>query len=805
MMAIAQPLGKSARFDVDTVRMAAEGKWRYILSRLKIDVPASAKRHGPCPTCGGKDRFRFDDRDGKGSWFCNQCTPKSGDGFALVRNVRRCDFSEAVQLVADAIGLPPVNGEVKPRIERTYDYTDADGQLLFQVVRFKPKDFRQRRPDGNGGWIWNLKDLTPVLYRLPDVVAASQVLILEGEKDVDTAYQLGLPEGWAATCNPMGAEKWRDSYSDSLTGKGVVILPDADEPGERHGAQAARSLQGKAAHLLRLTLPDGCHDLSEWAAGRTREEFHSLVNSAIPWPHDGQSHIVSGVSVSGSDEWPELSPVKAELLPVEPLHLSIVPASFQAWVEDVSNRMQCPPDFIAAGMLVMAGAVVGAGCAIRPKKHDDWTVVPNLWGGVVGRPSMLKTPAISEAMKPLEHLERVAKQEYDAAMKDYGAEVEEYKARREALQAEMRQAAKGKRSTGGSAIQTMDSLKYDFAQLEEPKSPVWRRYKTNDATIEKMADLQADNPRGLLLFRDELIGLFATWDKEGHESDRAFYLEAWNGVRSYTSDRIGRGTIYVENLCVSLFGGIQPSKLISYLHAAIRGWNNDGMVQRLQLLVYPDEPKTWTLTDDPINARAKQQAYQVVQRLASMDFRSYGAFSEEGEPIPYYRFNEAGQTVFYEWLEDLETKLRQGNDEPVLLEHFGKYRSLMPALALLFHLLGLADGAPAGQVSKESAQQAAAWCEYLESHARRIYGLVTNVTTQAAARLALKLKQGALPAVFSVRDVYRKEWSLLDDRQVIENACDELESLGWLRAKVTPSAFGQRGKTEYVTNPKVRG
>ena len=522
-------------------------------------------------------------------------------------------------------------------------------------------------------------------------------------------------------------------------------------------------------------------------------------------PHEAPTRRLSVLSVADPGEWPEPLPIKAELLRVEPLPLSIIPLPFRAWIKDVSDRMQCPPDFVAAGMLVMAGSIIGAGCGIRPKKNDDWMIVPNLWGGVVGRPSMLKTPAIGEAMKPLEGLEVTAKREFDAVVKDHHAEVEAHKARREALQGDMRQVAKGKSSPTGHASPTMESLKQEFARLEEPKPPVWRRYKTNDSTIEKMGELQADNPRGLLLFRDELIGLFATWDKDGHESDRAFYLEGWNGVRPYTSDRIGRGTVYVENLCVSLFGGIQPAKLSGYLHAAMRGHNNDGMVQRLQVLVYPDELETWTLADHPINASAKQTAYQVVQRLAKMDFRQYGAFSEEGCRIPYFRFADDAQGVFYDWLTELETKLRK-DDEPVILEHLGKYRSLMPALALEFHLLNLAqDPCPTpSQVSTECAEQAAAWCEYLETHARRVYGMVTNLTAQAASRLAGKLEQGALPQKFTVRDVYRKEWSLLDDRQVIENACEELVSLGWLQEVVTPSAPGQRGKTEYLTSPKVK-
>ena len=274
----------ATRLDATVIREQALGKWREILPRLGVNLPATPKQHGPCPACGGKDRFRFDDQGGRGTWFCNQCDPKAGDGFALVQNVKRCDFPQALQLVADALGYHPVNGHSERRIDAEYNYTDAAGTLLFQVVRFVPKDFRQRRPDGHGDWIWNLTGIEPVLYRLPEVSGAARVLIVEGEKDVETAYRLGLPDGWAATCNPMGAEKWRESYSDALRDKPVVILPDTDEPGRKHGEQVARSLEGTAAQVLALALPDGLKDLSEWAeAGGTAPAFHSLLNNAQPF------------------------------------------------------------------------------------------------------------------------------------------------------------------------------------------------------------------------------------------------------------------------------------------------------------------------------------------------------------------------------------------------------------------------------------------------------------------------------------------------------------------------------------------
>lgn len=236
----------------------------------------------------------------------------------------------------------------------------------------------------------------------------------------------------------------------------------------------------------------------------------------------------------------------------------------------------------------------------------------------------------------------------------------------------------------------------------------------------------------------------------------------------------------------------------------MRGLNNDGLVQRLQLLVYPDELPTWTLVDRPIDGQAKRAAFQAVERLATMDFRQFGAYAEEGQ-TPYFRFADDAQEVFNEWLTELEAKLRT-DEEPVLQEHLGKYRSLMPSLALQFHLLNLAD-APSvntSQVTKACATQAAAWCEYLETHARRIYGLVTNATAQAAAQLAKRLTKGELPEPFTAREVYRKGWSLLGDEEAARNACEELVSLGWLREHITPPAQGQKRKTEYLLNPKVK-
>jgi hypothetical protein len=459
--------------------------------------------------------------------------------------------------------------------------------------------------------------------------------------------------------------------------------------------------------------------------------------------------------------------------------------------------MQTPPDFLATASMIVTASVIGTACALKPKRHDDWQVIPNLWGGAIGRPSvLLKTPAMREGLAPLARLELEAKQRFDAEQQRYDAEVEMHKAKREAIKHRMKQAVK-------KSASDIDDLKFELSTLTPPDPPVWRRYKTNDATIEKCNELMRDNPRGLLLFRDELVGLLAGWEKPGHESDRAYFLEGWNGNQGHTDDRIGRGTTYAENVCISLYGGIQPAKLQTYLYQCMRGLQNDGLMQRLQLAVYPDEPKSWQLVDRYPNSEAKNRVYRIIENLAKADFTDYGARLDESDKFPCLRFTDDAQALFYEWLTELQEKL-QGEDEPVVLEHLGKYRSLMPSLALIFHLINIADGsAAAGPINLEAAELAAAWCDYLESHARRIYGLVTNAQQQAAATLAKKIRAGKLADGFTVRDIYRQKWHLLTEREPAQDACDELVAAGWLREQVTPAAFSQRAKVTYLINPQV--
>ncbi len=218
----------------------------------------------------------------RGQWYDHEAQ-QGGGPWELLTIKRGMSNGAAIQWLQSELGI-----EIKPRARTssrmvsTYGYRDEDGDLVFQVCRFEPKDFRQRMPDGKGGWAWSVKGLRRLPYRLPELLAARAdcvVFIVEGEKDADRLAGLGL----VATCNPGGAGKWRSEYNRFFAGRDVVILPDNDDAGRGHAQSVTAHLAPIAARVRILELPGlppKC-DVSDWlAAGGTRERLQRLAAEA---------------------------------------------------------------------------------------------------------------------------------------------------------------------------------------------------------------------------------------------------------------------------------------------------------------------------------------------------------------------------------------------------------------------------------------------------------------------------------------------------------------------------------------------
>ncbi|MBX9859341.1 MAG: AAA family ATPase [Sphingomonas sp.] len=227
-----------------------------------------------------------------GTWYDHEAE-KGGGVLDLIRRERGGDKRDALAWLSatfpDAVPAldaePSKTGRLGEPVA-AYRYCDEGGALAFEVLRYAPKDFRQRKPDGRGGWDWSTRGIRPLLYRLPDVLEAATrgetVFIVEGEKDADRL----ATEQLVATCNAGGAGKWRDDLGAFLRGANVVILPDNDDAGRAHADAVARSLRGVAASVKLLAL-DGVPrkgDVCDWLdAGGDALQLLDLAKAAPEW------------------------------------------------------------------------------------------------------------------------------------------------------------------------------------------------------------------------------------------------------------------------------------------------------------------------------------------------------------------------------------------------------------------------------------------------------------------------------------------------------------------------------------------
>jgi putative DNA primase/helicase len=537
-------------------------------------------------------------------------------------------------------------------------------------------------------------------------------------------------------------------------------------------AATVRELRKRGCNVLICNLPlvDGVNGPDDLIAVRGDDAMQAVFDGATARIETGQH-----------EEWREPESLGEELPSVPPFDAGLLPVSLRPMVEDVADRIQVPLDFPAVVAVATLAGVCGRRALIQPKEHDSsWLIVPNLWGGIVGDPGKKKSPVIAAITAPARAVEADWRADHAVAMREYEAAQERAKLDNTVWTASYKHAKKK-----GQALPAKPE-----SNISEP---LQRRLIAVDATFEKLHELLAENPAGLFVLRDELTGWLASLEKQGRESERAFYLECWAGDSGFTIDRIGRGSIHVEHCCVSLFGGIQPPRLRAYLADALRdGPSNDGLIQRFQLLVWPDAKKDWSYRDRLPDAKAMRAAEDVYRRIAGMN---------ADNPLRL-KFTADAQALFVAWLTDLETRLRADEISPFMQAHLAKYGKLMPALALLF---SIADSSLEA-VGLHHAQQAADWCEYLAHHARRVYASRISPERLAAMSLAQRLKKGWKrdKGTFTIRDVYQNDWSGLGTAHEVRAAVRVLEDAGWVRAEKPKSDTGRPSEV-YAVNPRIGG
>lgn len=469
------------------------------------------------------------------------------------------------------------------------------------------------------------------------------------------------------------------------------------------------------------------------------------------------------LSLSKIDIFPVATPLP-DLPGVKALPQDETPAVLMNFVSDTADRISCPSDFVAIAAITALSAIIGRKRTIKGKLFDNWIVTPNLWGMLIGPPSSMKSPALKAALSPLDDIEVQLAASYSDAIRDFELEDRLQKMQAANQDRSVKNALKAK---GMDAARAMLA---DY-QCENKEAPVRQRLVVNDSTIEKMQELIAENQNGLLVVRDELGGFISKLESEDFAEHRSFLLVAHHGQSRFVIDRIGRGTIVLPHVCVSILGGVQPARVDRLVRGAMSGNSDDGLLQRFQLTVWPDKQREWKWKDREACADAKNEYASLFNALYEME--------HSDEPI---QLSESAYKIFKMWHVTMRHYVDSENVAPAMAAHLLKSAEAVLSLALIFQLC---TDVNSQLISASAMSMAVAWADYLKSHAQRLYHS-KNMSEISAAQRIIKSRED-LPSAFTPRDVYRKNWAGID-RECVLSAILLLLDFGHLHEVVEQTA-----------------
>jgi len=474
-------------------------------------------------------------------------------------------------------------------------------------------------------------------------------------------------------------------------------------------------------------------------------------------------------------------PLETRLASVEPFLNDMLPPDLLGYVADVAERTQSPIEYSAVSVIVMVSSIIGAKFTVRPKQLDNWTVAINQWGALIGPPSSMKSPALKEALKPITAIEKENAAVFKAKMDDTLLLAELSKIDEKAAKAEAE--ALYKEGHKEEALVVLREAKPEAVQSKP------ERITINDTTVEKLGELLNENPNGMVVVRDELSGLIAKLSREDSQLDRAFLLECFDGLGRFTYDRIGRGTIVIDNCMLSILGGIQPSKIAILVRQAMRGNKDDGLIQRLQLTVWPDPISNWEWKDRAPSKPAYEAYYKVLHTFHDIPITDHPTalhFSSEAQPL------------FAGWMKELQNDIRSDDYHSVVQSHLAKMPKTIAALALQFELIG----GGRNEVGVKALSMALKWYPFLKSHALRLYSIAVTSSIEDAKRILRR--RSKLGEIFTCRDVRRKGWAGLTEMVDVTAALDCLVDHRYLIEQTSsPSASGGRPTTHYCWSPAL--
>ena len=706
-----------------------------------------------------------------------------------------CHAGCATEDIVAAVGLhmeelfnekkfPPADRSGKREIEKVYSYVDLAGKLIHQTIRYKGKAFSQRRPDPNnhGKYIYNLKDITPILYNLSAIAeaetAGKPLYIVEGEKDADNLINLGFP----ATTSPMGAGKWKDSFSDYLIGADVMIVPDNDEAGKNHAEVVAKSLQGKAKSIsicdLAKALPNfpDHGDVSDFInmvdASERETRLQQLFANATPY------------QPTHNNTWTELTPLDAcEPLPSFPLEA--LPPATAEYINAVAETVQAPLEMAAAcGLGVLQISCRGRYPVCLPSGHIE---TPSLYIAPVAAPSERKSGVISVTTKPLIEFES----EYN---KTHAAELNQNKSELKLLQGRIanaeNQAVKAKEpEQRREAMDELQELNEDLAMFVVMEL---LRLFGADVTPEKLAAMLKSQGSVFALISAEGGGIFENIGRYSDKGGMEIYLNGFSGDR-VCIDRKNSDSIVIDNPVLSIIAPCQPSVINDLFSDKQK--SGRGLLSRILFVKCTSRVGTRKAISESMNERIASNFNNLCH--TALATTSKGNLLFDGNSFKIYE----------EFFNDIEKRLTPEGDlaiSPELSQWANKLPGQMARLAGLMHCVSAFEQGRDPLLSKISSQETNAAVElakFFLAHAKNVYLEESEPESIRNAKYLWERIKSIKSSKIAKRELIRKTQGKTDF--VLDESLTVLVERGYIRIERTNGGTpGRPGETIFI-NPET--
>ena len=521
-----------------------------------------------------------------------------------------------------------------------------------------------------------------------DQMEQEELILVEGELDALALISNDLP----ATTVTAGVSTWPEEASRRFSGKTVTILMDNDKAGEKGAQKRANSLHRQGTKVKVATWPEG------------RGKGWDVTDELRECGAESVQRILDNAEVEEVED-----SLGADVESVMAFPTQFLPCSLCRLVQEGAKAIQCPEDLIAVPLLVMAGAAIGRTYCLRLKK--GWDEFGALYAAVVARPGMAKSPAVKLAAHPVYKKAKEWHELNEVAL-------EEYKQQHTAW----------KRDRTGS----------------EPFQPVLRRLTVSDATVEALAQVIENNPRGILLLRDELSGWAQGMNsyKGGKGSDRQFFLSIWSGTPSPVDRKSQDKPILLSQPFLAITGTIQPDTVRALLHDS--KWD-DGFLDRI-LFAYPDPVTSKGWTEDEVSTQMLQAVDELFEKLFSL---------ESGDEVQPMEMDVKAKQLWIEWFNHNQKKTEFVPES--LRGVWAKMPSQCARLILIVHCTRWAAGEVnlLDRVDVQSVASGTAMAEYFKSHACRVYGLLNETEEEKTARKVVEwIRRKGNPGT-STRDLCR--------------------------------------------------